>query len=73
MYCAPPFAHRTLLQPEAHDVVGLSIRTVGFLGGSVVTNPPARQEVRVQSLGWEDALEKEMATHNKNIWTVKQG
>ena len=45
----------------------------GFLGGSVVTNPPARQEVRVQSLGWEDALEKEMATHNKNIWTVKQG
>ena len=25
---------------------------------------PAMQETRVQSLGWEDALEKEMATHS---------
>ena len=29
----------------------------------VVKNPPAVQETRVQSLGWEDPLEKEMATH----------
>ena len=25
---------------------------------------PAMQETRVQSLGWEDPLEKEMATHS---------
>ena len=39
----------------------------GFAGGSVVKNPPAMQEtqeVRVQSLDWEDPLEKEMATHS---------
>ena len=27
-------------------------------------NPPAMQEMEVQSLGWEDTLEKEMATHS---------
>ena len=35
-----------------------------FPGGSVVKNPPAIQETQVQSLGWEDPLEKEMATHS---------
>ena len=37
---------------------------------------PAVQETRVQSLGWEIALEKEMATHSnilawKISWTVE--
>ena len=32
--------------------------------GSVVKNPPAMQETRVQFLGWEDSLEKETATHS---------
>ena len=36
---------------------------MGFLGGSVVKNPPAMQETQVQSLFQEDPLEKEMATH----------
>ena len=35
---------------------------MGFLGGSVVENPPAKQGTQVGSLGWEDPLEKEMAT-----------
>ena len=39
-------------------------KTMGFPGGSVVKNPPAKQETWVQSLGWEDPLEKEMATHS---------
>ena len=30
----------------------------------MVKNPPAMQETWVQSLGWEDPLEKEMATHS---------
>ena len=39
-----------------------------------VENPPARQETWVQSLGWEDTLEKQMATHSsilawKTLWT----
>ena len=29
-------------------------RYVGFLGGSVVKYPPAKQETQVRSLGWED-------------------
>ena len=35
----------------------------GFLVAQMVKNLPALQETRVQSLGWEDSLEKEMAIH----------
>ena len=35
-----------------------------FPGGSVVKNPPAKQETWVQSLGQEYSLKKEMATHS---------
>ena len=39
---------------------------------------PAIQETRVQSLGWEDPLEKEMATHSNILawripWTKEPG
>ena len=37
---------------------------VGFPGGSAIENLPAMQEKWVQSLGWGDPLEKEMATHS---------
>ena len=37
---------------------------LGFAGDSVVKNLPANQEIWVQSLGEEDPLEKEMATHS---------
>ena len=30
----------------------------------MVENPPAMQEMWVPSLGWEDLLEKELATHS---------
>ena len=36
----------------------------GFPGGSAVKDLPAMQEMRVPSLGWENPLEKEMATHS---------
>ena len=50
----------------------------GFPGGSVVKNPPAKQETQVWSLGWEDTLEKEMATHSSILaweipWTEESG
>ena len=32
-------------------------------GGSMVKNPPAIQEMQVQFWGWENSLEKGMATH----------
>ena len=35
----------------------------GFPGDTVVKNLPAIQEACVESLGWEDPLGKEMATH----------
>ena len=36
----------------------------GLRGGSVVKNLPAVLENKVQSLGWEDNLEKEETTHS---------
>ena len=37
----------------------------------LVKNPPAIQETQVQSLGWEDPLEKGMATHSSVLaWRI---
>jgi len=54
---------------------------LSFLGGSVVKNPPTvqvLQETQVQSLGQEDPLEAEMATHSSILaweipWTEEPG
>ena len=35
-----------------------------FLLAQTVKNTPAMQETQVQSLGWEDPLEKGMTTHS---------
>ena len=56
----------------------LSDFTFTFPGGSVVKNPPAMWETWVQSLGWEDILEKEMAAHSGILaseipWTEEPG
>ena len=34
------------------------------LMAQLVKNPPAMREIWVRSLGWEDPLEKEMASHS---------
>ena len=44
----------------------------------MVKNPPAKQEMWIQSLGQEDPLEKEMATHSSILaweipWTEEPG
>ena len=37
----------------------------------MVKNPPAMQEVQVQSLDWEDPREKGMATHSSILaWRI---
>ena len=42
-----------------------------FPGDSVLKNPLAKQEMWVQSLGQEDCLEKEMATHSSILaWEI---
>ena len=41
------------------------------LVAQLVKNLPAVQEARVQSPGWEDPLEKEMATHSSILaWGI---
>ena len=44
---------------------------LGFPGSSVVKNLPAMQETWAQSLGQEDPLEKETATHSSILaWEI---
>ena len=43
-----------------------------------VENLPVMQEIQVRSLGWEDPMEKSMATHSSTVawripWTEKPG
>ena len=43
----------------------------GFPGGSVVKTHSAKQEMQVQSLGWEDPLEEEIATYSSILaWKI---
>ena len=43
----------------------------GFPGGPAVRNLLAMQETQVRSLGWEDPLEEEMATHSSILaWRI---
>ena len=45
--------------------------TLWALGAQVVKNLPAVWETRVRSLGPEDPLEKEMATHSRILaWRI---
>ena len=51
---------------------------MGFPDGSVVKNPPAIQEMWVQSLDQEDPLENEMTIHSSILaweipWTEEPG
>ena len=44
----------------------------------MVKNPPANAEMQVQSLGWDDPRDKEMATHSIILawripWTEEPG
>ena len=49
----------------------------GLLGGErafptaqQVKNLPAVQEMQVRSLGWEDSLQENMATHSSIAWRI---
>ena len=56
----------------------ISLNWEGFPGGSVVKKLPVKNETRVQPLGREDPLEKEMANHSSSLaweipWTEEPG
>ena len=65
---------------ERHFIQG-SLGFYAFPGGSALKNPPAMPELhetRVRSLGQEDPLEKEIATHSSILawglpWTEESG
>ena len=51
---------------------------MGKIVAQTVKDPPAMRETQVRSLGWEDSLEKGMATHSSILawripWTEEPG
>ena len=64
-----------------HSFKNTCAQAQAFLEAQLVKNLPANAggtETRVQSLGWEDPLEKEMATHSSILawrisWTEEPG
>ena len=56
----------------------VQIHIWAFLVAQMVKRLPTMRETQVQSLGWEDLLEKEMATHSSILawkipWTEELG
>ena len=59
------------------DFFGMTLSSLSLVA-PLAKNLPAVQETQVQSLGWEDPLEKEMATHSSVLaweipWTEEPG
>ena len=65
---------RRAWQATVHRVTKSQTRLSNFgasLVAQLVKNLPAAQETRVRSLGWEDPLEKETATHSSILaWKI---
>ena len=54
-----------------YDIKYVTSKNLGFPGGLDGKNLPAVQETRVWSLGREDPLEEEMATHSSIlVWRI---
>ena len=58
--------------------MSLILNSWASLVAQMVKNLPSMQETWVQSLGWEDPLEKAMATHSNTLawkipWTEEPG
>ena len=81
--CSLQYKHRALTTgPPATTIIFLFIiittLTWASLVAQTIKNPPAMQETWVRSLGGEDPLEKEMATHSCILaweipWTEEPG
>ena len=63
---------------ESDTTERLNLGSWGLPHGSAVKNMPAMQEIQVPSLGREDPLEEEMATHSsilawRILWSEEPG
>ena len=72
------FSSNSLELAQLSRVRGSVLGDWSFLGGSAVKNLLALLETRVRSLGREDSLGKEMASHSSILaweipWTEKPG
>ena len=70
----------TLKRPDGKEIQkgGDTCTRVADSVARVVKNLPTMWETQVRSLGWEDSLEKEMATHSSILaweipWTEEPG
>ena len=74
-----PTSVQDLISLDQRMLCKLQCCTDASLVAQLVKNPPAMRETWVQSLGWEDPLEKEMATHSSILawrripWTEEPG
>ena len=62
-----PFLYLVQFHTKAIWILITINRMVGFPGSSAVKNPPAMWETRVQPLGQEDPMEKDMAAHTSTF------
>ena len=58
--------------------IGVHVSSWGFPDSLVVKNLPSKQKMQIWSLGQEDSLEKDMATHSSILtweipWTEEPG
>ena len=60
---------------SAREGIGYSLQySWASLMAQLVKSPPVMQETWVRSLGWEDSLEKELATHTSILaWRIPWG
>ena len=59
--------------PKFYKAYSLLIEIRASMVAQLGKNPPAMQETWVQSLGWKDLLEKEMATCSSILaWEIPQ-
>jgi len=76
-FCHTPYRHHHT-PTHARTIRNTPTSAWASLVAQMVKNLPAMQETRVQSLGWEDPLEKVMATHSSILawripWTAEPG
>jgi len=71
-----PFTFAVVLKEQLCTIPNIvTLSSISSLVVQLVKNPPATWETWVQSLGWDDPLEKGKATHSSILawripWTV---
>ena len=70
-FATPDSTTKQVLCGEESRIAQISIITGAFLGTQIVKNLSPMQETQVQSLGLEDPLEEEIATHDSILtWKI---